>query len=176
MTTDRLVLRAWRDADRAPFAAMGRDPQVMRHLGGVIDRDASDAAVDRQIAGEARDGHCFWAIERLADGAFLGFCGIRIGGHAGTPVTAEHEIGWRLRREAWRQGYAREAATACLAWTWANTDAPRVAAWTVPANTASWGLMRRLGMVERPDLSFAHPAFDAGHPLSRHVVYTIDRR
>ena len=173
--TERLIVRPWRDADRAPLAAMGADAEVMRHLGGVIDRAASDAAIDRYVAKAAQNGSDFWAIERRDDGAFLGFCGIRRGGHAGTPVPDEWEVGWRLRRDAWGQGYAREAAAASIDWAWANTPAARVAAWTVPANTASWGLMRRLGMVHRPELDFDHPAFAPGHPLCRHIVYTIDR-
>ena len=57
--TARLVLRGWRDNDRAPFAAMGRDPAVMRHLEGVIDRAACDEQVDRQMTRQAQDGCCF---------------------------------------------------------------------------------------------------------------------
>jgi len=177
IATERLTLRAWRDEDTAPFAAMFRDVEVMRHLGGVP--DDPDAAAREVIAahrrGQAADGHCFWAVERRDDRALLGFCGLRSGGHAGTPVSRELEIGWRLRRDAWRRGYAREAAEACLAWAWAHTGAPRVAAWTVPANAASWGLMIRLGMEHRAELDFDHPFFAAGHPLSRHLVYVKDR-
>jgi len=177
IATDRLALRDWRDADLASFADMVRDPAVMRHLGGVpADPDgAARTAIAAHRAGQAADGHCFWAVERRADGALLGCCGLRWGGNAGSPVPHELEIGWRLRRDAWGRGYAREAATACLDWAWTNTDAPRVAAWTVPANAASWGLMIRLGMTPRPDLDFDHPLFPPGHPLSRHRVYAMDR-
>jgi len=180
--TDRLTLRGWREADVVPFAAMFRDAEVMRHLGGVpADPDAAARTV---IAAHERDraadGHGFWAIERTADAALLGFCGLRAGGKpghsvAGTPVADELEIGWRLRQDAWGQGYAREAAAASFAWGWANTAHDRIAAWTVPANTASWGLMIRLGMERRADLDFDHPFFTPDHPLSRHHVYTIDR-
>lgn len=174
LETERLILRGWRDADRAPFAAISADPAVMEHLGGPVDRAASDAALDR-LGAPAPQGHCFWALERKADAALLGFCGLRRGGHAGTPVTDELEIGWRLAHHAWGQGYAREAAAAALDWGWAHTPAERIAAWTVPANTPSWGLMERLGMTHRPELDFDHPAFAAGHPLRRHLVYTIGR-
>lgn len=173
--TPRLLLRSWQDADREPFAAMSADADVMRHLGGVLDPAASDAVIDRLAAVEAAQGQTFWAIEHKADGALLGFCGLRRGGHDGTPVTDELEIGWRLRREAWGQGFALEAAQATIAWGWANRTDSRIAAWTVPANTASWGLMLRLGMQHRPDLDFDHPAFAPDHPLSRHVVYTVQR-
>lgn len=173
--TTRLVLRGWRDDDLDAFAAMGRDPEVMRHLGGTISREQTAETIDRQRAVEAAQGHCFWAVERREDGALLGFCGLRVGGHAGTPVVDELEIGWRLARHAWGQGYAREAAAASIAWAWANTARERIAAWTLPANAASWGLMLRLGMTHRPALDFGHPAFPPDHPLHRHVTYAIDR-
>ena len=175
IATDRLILRPWRDADRAPFAAINRDPDVMLHLGGPVETAASDAMIDRQHRVQADQGHCFWAIERRDDGRLIGFCGLRRGGHPGTGVADELEIGWRLARDCWSRGYAREAASAAIAWGFANTDRPRITAWTVPANRASWGLMQRLGMVPRPDLDFDHPDFGEGHPLRRHVVYTIDR-
>ena len=173
--TERLILRSWEPRDAAPFAAMNADPEVMAHLDGPMDRAASDAMIARIRAHHAEQGHCLWAVERKEDCAFLGFCGLRRGGHAGTPVSDELEIGWRLSRPAWGQGYAREAAEASLDWGWDNTTASRIAAWTVPANTRSWGLMERLGMVHRPDLDHAHPAFAPDHPLSRHIVYIIDR-
>ncbi len=173
--TDRLLLRSWRDDDVEPFAAMCADAEVMRHLNGPIGRDEAAAIVKRQQALIDRHGHGFWAVERKEDGALLGFCGLRLGGHPDTPVSRELEIGWRLRRDAWGQGYAREAAEASLAWGWANLPHSRVAAWTVAANTASWGLMLRLGMTHRPELDFDHPLFAEGHPLRRHLVYAIDR-
>ena len=173
--TERLILRDWRDSDLDPFAAMCADPEVMAHLDGPIDRDATAAVIERLRGYTARDAMTFWAIERQDDGAFLGFCGLRNGGHIGTTVPDELEIGWRLARPFWGQGYAREAAQASIHHGWEHTDRDRIAAWTVAANTASWGLMTRLGMSPRPDLDFDHPQFPAGHPLRRIIVYTIDR-
>ncbi len=114
--TERLVLRNWREADRDPFAEMSLDPEVMAHLDGPMDRAASDALIDRLLGEAQQNGATFWAVERKGDGAFLGFCGLRRGGHPGTAVPAELEIGWRLRRDAWGQGFAREAAAASLSW------------------------------------------------------------
>lgn len=173
--TARLTLRPWVEADVEPFAAMCADAAVMAHLGGPQDTAAARVAIERQQAAQAATGHCFWAIERRADAALLGFCGLRRGGHAGTPVPDELEIGWRLRRDAWGRGYACEAASASLAWGWTHTLRDRITAWTIPANRASWGLMIRLGMSPRPDLDFDHPLFPDGHPLRRHVTYVADR-
>jgi len=119
--TERLILRAWRDTDRDPFFALNSDPAVMEYL-PASDRASSDAAVDKMIATETAHGHCFWAVERKADGKFLGFCGPM---PAREPLN-EVELGWRLAREAWGRGYATEGARASLSWCWANLDTPTV--------------------------------------------------
>jgi RimJ/RimL family protein N-acetyltransferase len=149
IVTDRLVLRPWRDADRAPFAAMGQDAEVMRYLGPLLAREDADAAVDRMMAMQAALGHCFWAIERREDAAFLGFCGLKTA-PVDTPIAGAIEIGWRLARAYWRQGYALEAARASLVWGWQSLDCAEIVAMTVPDNRASWGLMQRLGMRRDP--------------------------
>ncbi len=171
--TARLVLRGWRDADRSPFADMSRSPAVMAHLGPPMAREQVDSAVDRMQGYQRAHGYCFWAIERRTDGHFLGFCGLKPG--AVGPLVGEIEIGWRLREDAWGQGYAKEAAFASLAWGWTNLAAPRIMAITTPANKASWGLMERLGMTRLPELDFGHPDMAPGHPLHDHITYAIGR-
>ena len=172
--TERLLLRPWRDEDAEAFHLMGQDPEVMRFLGPPMSLEDCRAAVIRSNQTLADQGSCFWALERHSDLAFIGFCGVKRG-PAGTPIADDLEIGWRLARATWGQGYAREAAMATLDWAWANTDAPRVAAITVPANEASWGLMIRLGMTRLPDGDFDHPALAPGNPLRRHLTYAIER-
>jgi RimJ/RimL family protein N-acetyltransferase len=171
--TERLILRLWREQDRAPFRAMCASAAVMEHLGGPREADEVDAAIERIHACQADHGHCFWAMERKADGAFLGFCGLKRGTVA--PILGLPELGWRMRQDAWGQGYAREAAAASLGWGWANLPDPRIVAITVPGNVRSWGLMERVGLGRYPELDFGHPDFPEGHPLHRHIVYSADR-
>ncbi|WP_010544581.1 GNAT family N-acetyltransferase [Sphingomonas elodea] len=170
--TERLVLRGWRDADRAPFHAMCSDPRVMAFIGPLQTRAETDAAIDRQFGWQSDLGHCFWAIERRDDAHFLGFCGLKPGA-AGTPIEGEIEIGWRLGFEHWGRGYAREAAAASLAWGWAHLAADSIAAITVEENARSWGLMERLGMHRVEGGDFDHPA--AIPELRRHRSYRIAR-
>lgn len=173
--TERLVLRTWELADRAEYARHVNTPAVGRHVGGV-QSEAELAAAFERLEGYQRDsGHTFWAVERRADGALLGFCGLKVARLPGTSVDGEIEIGWRLREDAWGQGYAREAAQAALDWAWDNLDCARIVSITIPANEASWGLMERLGMTRRADLDFAHPHFAPEHPLSQHITYVIER-
>jgi RimJ/RimL family protein N-acetyltransferase len=168
--TDRLLIRRWRDEDAAPFAAINAEPEVRRYLGIEGGREETEAAMARQRALQEAEGLCFWATERKADGALLGFCGLRPG-VPDTPIAGGLEIGWRLGSAYWGQGYAREAASACLDWAFSTAGARQVAAITVAANTRSWTLMERLGMVRRPDLDFLHPMLPDGHPLRPHITY-----
>lgn len=172
--TPRLILRGYAERDRAALWEQVQDPEIMRFLLPVPDAVALDAMIAR-MEGYARDfGYTFWTVERRADGAVLGVCGLKPGAPK-TPIAGEVEIGWRLSREYWGQGYAREAAQATLDWAWANLDAVRIFAITVDPNTASWGLMERIGMRRVADGDFDHPAMPDDSPLKRHIVYRIDR-
>src|SRR3546814_18371264 len=70
--TARLLLRPWRDVDREPMHRMGRDSKVMEFLGPLQSRAQSDMFIDRMIALQEQNGHCFWALERQQDSALLG--------------------------------------------------------------------------------------------------------
>jgi RimJ/RimL family protein N-acetyltransferase len=172
--TERLILRPWRDADRADFLETCNTPAVTRHLGGPSSEAQIDAAIERIRASQADRGFCFWAVERRVDGAFLGYCGLKVADEI-PAIAGRIEIGWRLREDAWGRGYAREASLACLDWVWRNTEADAIVAMTVPANAPSWGLMERIGMARVEGGDFDHPMVPDGSPLKRHVLYRIAR-
>lgn len=167
--TDRLILRSWRDDDVDAFEAVCNTPTVTRYLGGLQTRDQIEAAAARIRQTEAENGFCFWAVERQADGGFLGFCGLKRMNSPGAPdvMQGAPEIGWRLREDAWGQGYAKEAALASLELAFGRFGLDQVYAITMTGNAASWGLMRRLGMAARPDLDFDMPVYGP------HVTYRI---
>ena len=171
--TERLILRDWRDGDREPmFAHVNSQPNVMRYLLGVQTREQTGAMIDK-FAGWQRDhGHSFWAVERKSDGELLGFCGLKPVDNDGVlPDPGTLEIGWRLRENAWGQGYAREAAIASLNWAFDSGAPPFVSAFTVEGNTGSWGLMQRLGMERRKDLDHWYDSW--GPQLGHGIVYRI---
>lgn len=170
--TDRLILRDWREEDWPLFWEGTNTPGVMRWLGGVCDGAKRDAAQQRLLSYEREHGHTFWCVERSGDGAILGFCGLKRSNQAGGPL-GMMEVGWRLREDAWGRGYAKEAATASLDLAFDRFDAEEVIAMTVQRNTASWGLMERLGMRRREDLDFDNAEFDKEDPVI--TVYSIDR-
>lgn len=170
--TERLVLRDWREDDWRRFWEGTNTDNVMRWLGGMADEAKRKGAQERLLSYEREYGHTFWCIERKEDGAILGFCGLKRSNQAGGPIGLM-EVGWRLREDAWGHGYAKEAASASLDLAFDRFGADEVVALTVNRNTASWGLMKRLGMQRREDLDFANGDFDAEDPLI--IVYSIDK-
>jgi len=175
--TERLVLRAWREADREPYLAMMADPDVGYWLGGLRSREEESAAFDRSRLAADSDGFGIWAAERRADGAFVGAIGVRrLPQTPGHPFSGQVELGWRLARQAWGAGYATEGAAASLAWGLAHLDVARIVAFTANTNARSESVMRRIGMARRSELDFDHPLLAPEHPLRRHIVYAVERR
>ena len=92
--TPRLILRGWRDADYAPFAALNADPEVMRHFPATLGRDESDTLARRNRDHIEAHGWGLWAVERRQDGAFLGFTGLARPRQP-NPLADEVEVGRR---------------------------------------------------------------------------------
>lgn len=177
LETERLVLRDWHgDEDWAAFFRHTNNPRVMRWLGQPMD-EVGRASLRRRIEACAEaHGHCFWLVERKADGGLLagealGFCGLKRADAPGSTILGEFEAGWRMREEAWGHGYAKEAATASLEAGFARFGAAEIFALTVAGNTASWGLMTRLGMRRREELDYPDDRY-AGE-LRDTIVYSI---
>ena len=170
--TERLILRDWGAGDGDRFYAVMNTPAVMRHLGGVQDRAAWEAGLER-IHGYQRDhGHTLWLVQRKSDGELLGFCGLKRVNAEGSGLIGQFEVGWRLRESAWGQGYAKEAAIASLDLAFGKFGAPHVVALTIGQNAESQGLMKRLGMKRREDLDFNDPRF--GPEMNPTIIYLID--
>ena len=170
--TERLRLREWDDEDEVRFYEVMNRPEVMKHLGGLQLPEEWRVAYMRVRACQAEFGHAFWIVEARATGDILGFCGIKRVNSPGSNMTGQHEIGWRLRPEAWGKGIAKEAAIASLDLAVGRFEAPHVIALTVAQNEASWGLMHRLGMKRRKDLDFTDTRF--GPELNPNMVYRIE--
>ncbi|MEO4045616.1 GNAT family N-acetyltransferase [Pseudomonas sp. CAU 1711] len=174
LSSERLILRPWRDDDLDALAALCADPEVMAHFPSVLDRAGSATLLGKLMAHQAEHGFGFWCLERRADGAVLGFAGLARVGFA-APFVPAVEIGWRLARAYWGQGYALEAAQRSLQFAFEDLQLNEVVSFTVPTNRNSWGLMQRLGMRRDPADDFEHPGLPQGHPLRPHLLYRIDR-
>ncbi|HZK98930.1 MAG TPA: GNAT family N-acetyltransferase [Caulobacteraceae bacterium] len=170
LETERLILRPWRPEDLEPFALMSADAEVMRWLGGVITREQAVVYVARTELSFSTLGMGRFAIERRADRAFIGSCGL-MPGHEGIPIAPYVDIGWRLARSAWGRGFATEAALAVMGDGFGRLGLREIAAVTAQINLRSRAVMERLGMTRDRRHDFGDPAYPLRHAQRRTVVY-----
>ncbi len=173
LRTERLVLRPWRDADREPFAELNADAEVMRYFPAPLTRVQSDQLAARAGSHIAAHGWGLWAVEVVGGPEFVGFVGLA------RPAFTAHftpavEVGWRLAREHWGNGYATEAAIASLRFGFEQLGLPEIVSFTSAVNRRSQAVMARIGMGRDQADDFAHPQLPSG-PLRPHVLYRASR-
>ncbi len=176
--TDRIELLPMTPEHLPLLHELDSDPQVMRHLLGrartaqEIDEFWSPRCADR-IADALGLG---WWVG-FTGGDFLGWWDLgRSDSAPEDPVSEESaEIGWRVARRHWRQGFATEGALALLRHGFETVGLQEVWAETMAVNTGSRGVMRKVGM--------AHVRTEVRHwddPLpgseQGEVLYRITRR
>jgi RimJ/RimL family protein N-acetyltransferase len=177
LSTARLVLRRWTPSDRAPFAELNADPEVMRFFPAPLTRRASDELADRIEADLNRQGWGLWALQERRTGRFLGFTGLACATFE-APFTPAVEVGWRLSRTAWGFGFATEAAIAAAAFAFDELGLDEIVSFTAQDNARSRAVMQRLGMQHDHAHDFDHPRVLEDR-LRRHVLYrltTVDWR
>ncbi len=172
--TQRLVLRPWREADLAPFAALNGDPQVMEHFPAMLSPEESDAMGRRLGAIIEERGWGLWAVEAPGVAEFIGFVGLSV------PKFEAHftpcvEVGWRLAFEHWGKGYASEAARAAVRFGFETVGLEEIVSFTTVRNARSRRVMERIGMMRAAADDFEHPAIAPGHPIRLHVLYRLRR-
>lgn len=178
LASPRIQLRQWKDTDRAPFAAMVADPDVMRHFPATLGHEESDAWVSRAMHKINERGWGFWAMDYQAEGAptpaFAGFTGLNIPDPE-LPFGPCVEVGWRLAPQFWGLGLATEAARLALRAGFESLGLEEIVAITTLRNTRSRAVMQRLGMQESVADEFDHPAFPADSPERHCCVYRLSR-
>ena len=172
LRTERLMLREWRDSDRIPFAELNADPDVMQFMPKRLNQDESDALAQRIKDHFLQNGFGWWAVEVVGGESFIGFVGLSIPRFSAS-FTPCVEVGWRLARHAWGNGYATEAARSAVRFGFEELHLNEIVSFTVPHNVRSRRVMERLGMTHNPAEDFEHPLLPDGDPLRRHVLYRL---
>lgn len=176
ITTERLILRPWKNEDFLPFAEMNADPRVREFFPSVQTTEESDAVVRHFQATYNRDGFCMFAAELIATAEFAGFIGLQTMNFVVPSVDQPAvEIGWRLSHRHWGKGLATEGARAVIRYAFLTLHLREVVAITVPANLRSRRVMEKIGMQHLHELDFDHPNIPEGHPLRAHVLYVLKK-
>ncbi len=174
LTTERLVLRGWRESDRQPFAVLNSDPRVMEYFPRQLSAEESGRMSEQIEAHFKQHGFGLYAAELRENQAFIGFIGLAVPRFS-APFMPCVEIGWRLSAAHWGRGLATEGARAVVRHAFDVLGLDELVSFTVPANVRSRRVMEKLGMTRSPADDFYHPSLPEGHPLRRHVLYRLRR-
>lgn len=169
--TDRLLVRSYKDADKAFMREMQCDPDWMKHFSITRTPEAADALIDKFNAEILREGFSFWALEMREGGEFAGYTGLHVpdwNPDFGPCV----EIGWGIRKKFMGQGLVTEAARASLDFA-KSIGLKEVYSFTTLGNKKSMAVMERIGMTRVKGGDFMHPRVDPKSPFARHVLYRI---
>jgi RimJ/RimL family protein N-acetyltransferase len=140
--TERLILSELTTADAEFFFGLNADPAVLRFTGDepfatVAEAHAFLAAYDNY----RQHGYGRWAMRLKAGGAWVGWCGL--GYRADVD---EVDLGFRLLRRYWGQGYATEASRAALRLGFTRFGLMRIVGRAMRDNLASQRVLTKLGM------------------------------
>jgi len=170
LKSERLGLRAWKESDTEHYIRMNQDPEVMKYFPSLQSPEHSTKTITRFNNYLKEYGVTFFATELLKTQEFIGFIGL-----VPSPIeeffTPCIEIGWRLRKEFWGNGYATEGAKACLDFGFNQMKYPEICSFTAVLNKPSENVMRKIGMKRIGN--FNHPKVPADSDLCEHVVYLI---
>lgn len=115
-------------------------------------------------------GYCYFAIDKLEDGHFIGFTGLSYQDYY-APFTPCIDIGWRLSKNEWGKGYATEAAKRVIKHGFQDLGIESIVSIAPVINTRSIRVMQNAGMQKTSE--FIHPKLITDDRLKRCVLYQI---
>ena len=176
-TTKRLLVRNWEEKDRDLFHEINSDPVVMEFFPFLRTRAQSDELFERLRGIIADTGLGFFALADRDTDSAMGFCGFsRVTNLEPHLPDGTVEIGWRLSRRYWGQGYITEAAEKLLEFGFVTQNLDEIVSFAVATNERSIAVMQRIGMIAAPHRDFDMPGIDdARAELRPHSLYAIDR-
>jgi RimJ/RimL family protein N-acetyltransferase len=146
--TERLNLRAWSRRDRAAFALIAHEPDIVQWLndGRALTAEQIDGFITRQTDNQRERGWCRWALELRDPGesdpaGIIGFAGF------GCNLAPDVELGWTLLPPLWGRGLATEAGIAALHFGFETVGFERVFSAILPENAASRAVADKVGLV-----------------------------
>ncbi|TBW27166.1 GNAT family N-acetyltransferase [Gramella sp. KN1008] len=166
----RLGFRNWQEADIDKLYKINSDKRVMEFFPSVVNREDTASFINRMKKMFIEKGFCYFALEKLKTGEFIGFTGLAEQSFE-SEVTPCIDIGWRLDSEYWGQGFATEAANACLNYGFNELNIEKIRSIAPVINERSIQVMIKIGMQKLTD--FNHPFLKNLKRLEHCVCYEI---
>ena len=164
--TPRLTLREFEPTDLDAMRLVFGDEEVMHFGSGVQDDEYIRKFIESCRANYRERGFGLWAVCEYENTRALGYCGLTL--FPDINGREEVEIGYRLARDVWGQGFATEAAMAVREFATDSLEFHRLIALIDPQNERSIRVARKLGMQHEADVML--PGYD--HADRVYVVET----
>ena len=166
LETSRLILREYTLDDFDALYAILSDPETMKYYPRPYDENCTMRWLNWSLDNYKQYGFGLWAIEIKETGEFIGDCGITM---QNIDEKTLPEIGYHIHKKYWRQGYAKEAASAVREWFFNNTTFDTVYSYMTTANVASYSTAASIGMQRIKEYADSQSG-------EMHYVYAISRK
>jgi RimJ/RimL family protein N-acetyltransferase len=143
LETERLYLREMTMDDFESLYKVLADPSIMQHYPYTFDEERVRAWIERNIRRYSDDGFGLWAVCIKDSGEMIGDCGLTLQNIDGSMLP---EIGYHIRADQQRKGYAKEAAAAVRDWAFQNTEYEALYSYCKYTNVGSFKTAESIGM------------------------------
>ena len=168
-TSPRLGFRRWQTADLDAFTAINSDLEVMRFFEKPLPKEDTLAMMERMERLYEEKGFCYFAVEHLADQSLIGTIGLGWKTFE-ADFTPTVDLGYRIGKNWWNQGFSTEGAAACLDYA-RQVQIPKVVAMASIGNLASIQVMKKIGMQYWKE--FDHPDLKDSPSIQRCSLYQL---
>ena len=172
ITSARLGFRNWEKEGLAEFSKMNADLEVMEHFLNPLSIEESSEFIDRLQRHYAKHGFNYFAVEILETEEFIGFIGLTYQEYE-SEFTPAVDIGWRLKRSVWGEGYATEGAKRCLQFGFEELGLESIISTCTQKNLKSEKVMEKIGMMKKGE--FNHPKLKAYPEYEKCLCYSISK-
>lgn len=167
----RLGFRNWEDKDIQKMIGISADIDVMEFFPAPATPQQTSQFIERMQAMFVEKGFCYFAVDQLIDSEFIGFIGL-CEQNFEAPFTPCIDIGWRLGKPFWGNGYATEGAERCLQYAFKDLNFKNIKSTAPEINTKSIKIMEKIGM--KKQLNFKHPRLKGNDRIESCVCYQIN--
>ena len=166
--SERLGFRNWLTSDIDFMAEINADAEVMKFFPNFLSKNQTIEFIERKKKQFEENKFCYFAVEKRMNQEFIGFIGLSEQKYEAefTPCV---DIGWRLHRNAWNNGFATEGAKRCLVYAFEDLKLQKVNAIAPIINKKSVELMMKIGMIKQYD--FIHPLLLENETLKNCVLF-----
>ncbi len=160
--TDRLLLRTFTIEDAPLIYNLNLDPEVIRYtLDPLRDIEHAGEVLEKIILPQyALYNHGRWAVHTKPGLEFIGWCGLKA-----RPERNEIDLGYRFIKVAWGNGYATEAAYACIKYGFEKLHLRRIIGRAMSENIGSQKVLVKCGM------KYIGEEVVDGHPAKTYEIF-----